>query len=208
MGGRAAGELPQQELMERRVEPDVPQPERGHRRAHDPQRDPDRGESRGRINATIAATTTSSPAGLNANDAPRWPCTAATHARVMPHSGHGMPVSARSGQASVGCTGRSGHAAAAPTSPPARDAELARRARFERGRRGHDVHDTPARVRCGHVWRRRCLRARTRDGCWPGCRPPWARAGSRDRARSTSAPPSAARGGGRGSAARPGARWR
>ena len=67
----------------------------------------------------IATATMSSPPGLNANDAPRWPCTAATHARVMPQSGHGMPVSVSIGQASVECTGKSGHATAAPTKPAA-----------------------------------------------------------------------------------------
>ena len=49
----------------------------------------------GRISAVSAKSITSNPPGLNASDAPRWPCTAATHARVMPQSGHGMPVIAQ-----------------------------------------------------------------------------------------------------------------
>ena len=137
------------------------------------------------------------PAGLNASDAPRWPCTAATHARVMPQNGHGMPVSARSGHASGGCTGSSGHTAAAPTEPAADDAQVAR-VRSSSGVAAHGVHDTPC-VTCGPAWRRRCLRARTRDGCSAGCPATFGREPVREvDARSTSAPASAARGGGRG----------
>src|SRR4051794_5606617 len=73
----------------------------------------------GRTIATIAATITTMPPGLNASEVPRWPCIAATHARVIPQNGHGIPVVARNGHASGGCAGSSGHTAAAPSSPAA-----------------------------------------------------------------------------------------
>ena len=80
----------------------------------------------------------------------------------MPQNGHGMPVAARSGHAIGGCTGQERPRARRPRPCAPLATRSSRRA--HRRAAGSRRHDTRA-VTCGPAWRRRCLRARTRDGC-------------------------------------------
>ena len=161
----------QEELVERRVEADVPHPQHAEDREQRPQSArADASSHAGRTIATTASNSTTIPPGLNASDVPMWPCTAATTARVMPQNGHGIPVPARNGHAIGGCTGQHRpHRRDRRPSPRSRRATRARRARRASA---HGIDDAS---RSGPASRRRRLRAGTRDARRTEARRPSAR---------------------------------
>src|SRR5262249_44973620 len=67
-----------------------------------------------------AASSANGPAGFAWNAARRWPCTVASTLVVIPQSGHGTPVSVRSGQGIPAWPGRNGTVAAAASIARAR----------------------------------------------------------------------------------------